>query len=239
MSSAAAENKRCRRRQVLQSWVAWGLACGPHWAVAHSDSNVVEFSGAVRLNGLPLHSNQSVQTGDVIETGLHGHLIFVMGQAAFQVRENTALSVMRGATFLTVSELHVTHGGVVSVWAQSTPSRIVTPQVTVNVKAAGIYTEVSEKHRRTYCCNCHGSVHVMTAGEEKASHAEHHQAFWIDAQQHGVDRLDAAPMVKHADQELVFLNQLLHQKSPWPMGVGRAATALPGWTSATTQAFLD
>lgn len=238
-NASASKNRGLGRRQVLQASVTWGLACSLPLAVADPSSNVVELSGEVWLNGNRLRPSQSVQTGDAIETGPQGHLIFVIGRSAFQVRANTVLSVMRGATFLTVSELQIKQGGVVSVWAQSTPSRIVTPQVTVNVKLAGVYTEVSAPHRRTYCCNCFGPVQLITEGEVKASHAEHHQSFWVDAPQGGVNRLEAAPTVKHTDQELVFLNQLLHQKSPWLHRETRAATALQGWTPAMTQGFLD
>ena len=239
VNAIASKNKGLRRRQVLQASVTWGLTCGVSLAAASPSSNVVELSGEVWLNGDRLRPNQSVQTGDAIETGSRGHLVFVIGRTAFQVRAHTALSVMRGTTFLTVSELQVKHGGVVSVWAQSTPSRIVTPQVTVNVKQAGVYTEVSAPHRRTYCCNCFGQVQLITQGEVKASHAEHHQSFWVDAPQGGLDRLEAAPVVKHTDQEVVFLNQLLHQKSPWHPSESRAATALQGWTPGMTQGFLD
>ena len=238
-NAAAPKNKGLGRRQVLQASVTWGLVCSVPLATAGPSSNVVEHSGEVWLNGNRLRPNQSVQTGDTVETGPQGHLIFVIGRTAFQVRASTVLSVMRGATFLTVSELHVKQGGVASVWAQSTPARIVTPQVTVNVKQAGVYTEVSAPHRRTYCCNCFGPVQLITQGEVKASHAEHHQSFWVDAPQGGFDRLEAAPTVKHTDQELVFLNQLLHQPSPWHHRDTRAATAVQGWTPGMTQGFLD
>ncbi len=239
VNAIASENKGLRRRQVLQASVTWGLTCSVPLAAANSSSNVVERSGEVWLNGDRLRPTQSVQTGDAIETGPQGHLIFVIGRTAFQVRANTVLSVMRGATFLTVSELQIKQGGVVSVWAQSTPSRIVTPQVTVNVKLAGVYTEVSASHRRTYCCNCFGPVQLITEGEVKASHAEHHQSFWVDAPQGGVNRLEAAPTVKHTDHEVAFLNQLLHQPPPWRSSETRAATALQGWTPGMTQGFLD
>ena len=238
-NAAAPKNKGLGRRQVLQASVTWGLVCSVPLATAGPSSNVVELTGEVWLNGNRLRPNQSVQTGDTVETGPQGHLIFVIGRTAFQVRASTVLSVMRGATFLTVSELQIKQGGVVSVWAQSTPSRIVTPQVTVNVKLAGVYTEVSASHRRTYCCNCFGPVQLNTEGEVKASHAEHHQSFWVDAPQGGFDRLEAAPTVKHTDHEVAFLNQLLHQPPPWRPSETRAATALQGWTPGMTQGFLD
>lgn len=233
------KTKGFQRRHWLRLATFLGLFGRLSLANAGLSTNVVEFSGEVWLNGARLRPDQSVQTGDVIETGPQGHLIFVIGLAAFQVRANTALSVMRGATFLTVSELQVKHGGVVSVWAQSKPSRIVTPQVTVNVTAAGLYTEVSALHSRTYCCNCFGTAQWVTNGEVKATHAEHHHSFWVDAPQGGTDSLDAAPMIKHTDQELVFLNQLLAQKPLWLNSENPAITAQPGWKSSMTQNFLD
>lgn len=228
-----------RRRQWLQASAIGGLLGTVGLAGASLSTNVVEFSGEVRLNGARLRHEQSVQTGDAIETGPQGHLIFVIGRAAFQVRANTSLRVMRGATFLTVSELHVDHGGVVSVWAHPKPSRIVTPQVTVEVQQAGVYTEVSAPHSRTYCCNCFGPVQLTTNGETKTSHAEHHQSFWVDAPQGGLDRLDVAPTFKHSDHELMFLNQLLHQKPLWQRSEAQGPTDVLELTSDMTQGFLD
>ena len=94
-----------QRRQTLQAAAAWTALGGLPAAMAQQRSNVVEFVGDVLLNGQRMRPQQTVQTGDDLQTGPASRLIFVIGNAAFHVRQNSRLSVGRGATINTVSLL--------------------------------------------------------------------------------------------------------------------------------------
>ena len=72
---------------------------GREWlGVAHAQtrSDVVELTGDATVDGQPLLPNQSAQTGEEVITGPLSPLIFVVGNSAFHVRQNSALTVERG-----------------------------------------------------------------------------------------------------------------------------------------------
>ena len=107
-----------QRRSFLQAAAAWTSMGGFAAAQAQSRSNIVELRGDVLLNGQRMSPNQTVQSGDEILTGPPRGLIFVIGNAAFHVRQNSRLRVERGATLNTVSLLRLLTGAVVSVFGR-------------------------------------------------------------------------------------------------------------------------
>ena len=117
-----------RRRGFLQAAAAWTAAGG--WVAAHAQQrgNVVDLQGDVLLNGQRLRPGQSVQTSDRIETGPDSQLLFVMGNAAFFVRQNSRLAMERGAALASVSELRLLAGGVVGAWSRGSHRQIGCPR---------------------------------------------------------------------------------------------------------------
>src|SRR5205085_11495534 len=105
-----------RRRSFLQAAAAWAAMGGFGSAVAQQRSNVVDLRGDAFVNGQKLQQGQFIQTGDSVETGPDGHLVFVMGNSAFLVRQNSRLTVERGDTLFAVSVLRLLTGAIVSVW---------------------------------------------------------------------------------------------------------------------------
>ena len=81
-----------RRRSFLQAAAAWTAMGGYGAAVAQQRSNVVDLRGDAYVNGQKLRQEQFVQTGDTVETGPEGYLVFVMGNSSFLVRQNSRLS---------------------------------------------------------------------------------------------------------------------------------------------------
>ena len=92
-----------QRRGFLQAAAAWSAMGGFAAAQAQSRSNIVELRGDALLNGSRLLPEQTIQTGDEIVTGPQSNLVFVVGNASFQVRQNSRLSVERGSTLNAVS----------------------------------------------------------------------------------------------------------------------------------------
>jgi len=83
-----------QRRSFLQAAAAWSAFGGLSAAHAQAQGNVVELRGDATVNGKPLQPNQSVQTGDEIATGPRSTLIFVVGNSAFHVRQNSNMVVV-------------------------------------------------------------------------------------------------------------------------------------------------
>ena len=213
---SAAEVLWFQRRGFLQGAAAWTAMGGFAAAQAQQRSNIVELVGDVTLNGERARPQSTVQTGDRIETGPDSGLVFVIGNAAFKVRQNTRMTVERGATLNTVSVLRMLTGAVVSVWGKGGSRQIVTPTLTAGIRGTGVYTEVLPlQNFRSYFCNCYGVVEMSAGQEKELSRASYHQSFWVEAEAKGGKLLGPAPAINHTDEELEFLARLVDQRTAW------------------------
>lgn len=206
-----------QRRDVLQAAAAWVALGGLPAAVAQQRSNIVQLTGDAMINGAPLSPQQSIQTGDAIQTGPGANLIFVIGNASFQVRQNSRLSVERGATLNAVSLLRLLTGAVASVWGKGVDRSIVLPTLTAGIRGTGVYAEIfADREDRNYFCNCYGTVDVGVGTEKRVSQADYHQAFWADANPNPEGKfLTPAGALNHSDEELEFLAGLVEQRTTW------------------------
>jgi hypothetical protein len=205
-----------QRRDAIKAAAAWVAVGGLPAAMAQQRSNVVQMTGDTLLNGSRLQPGQVIQTGDQIKTGPGATVMFVIGNAAFQVRQNSMLSVERGNTLNAVSLLRLITGAVVSVWGRGTNRSIVMPTITAGIRGTGVYAEVfAEQNNRNYLCNCYGTVDLDAGGEKRVSTADYHQAFWGEAEPKNEIRLTPAGAINHTDEELEFLAKLVSQRTSW------------------------
>ena len=204
-----------QRRQTLQAAAAWVATGGWSAAQAQQRSNIVEMEGDALLNGARLVPQQTVQTGDVLQTGPNSRLIFVIGNTSFHVRQNSHMTVERGNSLNTVSLLRLLTGAVVSVWGKGGNRRIITPTLTAGIRGTGVYTEIfAEQDNRSYFCNCYGTVDLSTSHDKKTTTTDYHQAMWADRRDAEVV-LSRARAINHTDEELEFLARLVGQRTAW------------------------
>jgi hypothetical protein len=205
-----------QRRGFLQAAAAWTAMGGFSSAQAQQRSNIVDLRGDALLNGAPLSAQQTIQTGDSLETGPDSHLVFVVGNSAFQVRQNSRLTVERGATLNAVSVLRMLTGAVASVWGRGTSRQIVTPTLTAGIRGTGVYTEVfAQDNYRSYFCNCYGEVEMGAGPDKTVSRAQYHQSFWAEAEAKNGRFLTPARAINHTDEELEYLAKLVNQRTAW------------------------
>jgi len=205
-----------RRRSFLQAAAAWTAMGGALGAHAQARGNIVQLTGDATRNGARLDPGSTVQTGDQISTGPGSMLIFVLGNSAFHVRQNSTLSVARGSSLNTVSLLRLLTGAVVSVWGKGSNRRIETPTITAGIRGTGVYTEVfPEQDKRTYFCNCYGVVDMQAGSNYVKSVSDYHQSFWGEPEPKNGRLLNPANAINHTDEELEFLAQLTGQKTAW------------------------
>ncbi len=204
------------RRSFLSAAAAWAALGG--WGAAHAQqrTNIVELVGDAQINGQRLLPQQIIQSGDAIATGPGASLVFVIGNSAFQVRQNSRFVVERGSSLNIVSALRLLTGAIASVWGKGTSRQIITPTMTAGIRGTGVYTEVVEAQNfRSYFCNCYGVVD-LSAGDTKAlSRANYHQAFWSSAANSSELKLIPAKAINHTDEELEFLARLVDQRTAW------------------------
>lgn len=203
-----------QRRETIQAAAAWVALGGLPAAVAQQRSNVVEFVGDVLLNGQRMLPQQTVQTGDDILTGPASRLVFMIGNAAFHVRQNSRMTVERGATLHTVSLLRLLTGAVVSVFGRGSSRAIVTPTLTAGIRGTGVYTEVMPD-QRSYFCNCYGTVDMAARRDRAQSISTYHQSFWGEVEPRNGRYLTPAGAINHTDEELEFLARLIGQQTAW------------------------
>jgi hypothetical protein len=205
-----------QRRDTLKAAAAWLALGGLPGAMAQQRGNIVQLTGDATLNGSRLNPQQAIQTGDEIQTGPGSNLIFVIGNASFQVRQNSRLSVERGNTLNAVSLLRLLTGAVASVWGKGVNRSIVMPTLTAGIRGTGVYAEIfAERDHRNYFCNCYGTVDMDAGNQKLVSQADYHQAFWADADAKNGVFLTPAQALNHTDEELEFLARLVDQRTTW------------------------
>jgi hypothetical protein len=213
-----------QRRSFITAAAAWTAMGGSASAQAQQRSNIVELSGEAFINGERLQAQRTIQTGDKLETGPNSSLIFVLGNASFQVRQNSNLVVERGTSLTFVSVLRLLTGGVASAWGRGSNRRIVTPTLTAGIRGTGVYAEVlPSQNGRSYFCNCYGTVDVGAGGDKAVSRASYHQSFWGEVEAKDGRFLTPAKAINHTDDELENLAKLINQRTAWQIA-GRKGT---------------
>lgn len=205
-----------QRRDALKAAAAWVAMGGLPAAMAQQRSNIVQLTGDATLNGSRLSPEHTIQTGDVIQTGPGANLVFAIGNSAFQVRQNSRLSVERGTTLNAVSLLRLLTGAVASVWGKGVNRAIVMPTLTAGIRGTGVYAEIfADQGDRNYFCNCYGTVDLDAGNDKQVSRAQYHQSFWADAEPRNGRYLSPAQALNHTDEELEFLARLVDQRTAW------------------------
>lgn len=216
-----------QRRNFLQAAAAWTALGGFAAAHAQDRSNVVLLQGEAQVNGAPLAPGQSLQSGDQITTAAGSTLIFVVGNAAFHVRQNSVVSV-QGNDSRTVNLLRLITGAVVSVWGKGHARKIVTPTVTAGIRGTGVYTEVfANQDNRSYFCNCYGTVDLSGGADTVTSQADYHEAFWAEATPQNGRMLTPGEALNHTDEEVEFLAKLINEQTAWQIS-GRKGNTYGG-----------
>jgi len=212
------------RRSFLQAAAAWTAMGGFAAAQAQTRSNIVELLGDATINGARLRPLQTIQTGDQIATGPNSTLIFVVGNAAFHVRQNSMMTVERGASLNAVSVLRLLSGAVASVWGKGNSRQIITPTLTAGIRGTGVYTEVlANEGNRSYFCNCYGTVDLRAGDDRVTSETDYHQAFYGEVSPVGGRSLTPAKAINHTDQEIEFLARLVEQRTAWQISGKKGA----------------
>lgn len=205
-----------RRRSVLAAAATWVGLGGFAGAQAQQRGNIVELQGDAILNGRALRPDDTIQTGDTVQTGPGAHLVFVIGNAAFMVRQASALTVERGATLNVVSVLRLVTGAIGAVWGKGHRRQIVTPTATAGIRGTGTYVEVHpEQDSRTYFCNCYGTVALDAGPDSMLSQSVYHQSFWAEPAPRDGRWLTPAAAINHTDEEMEFLARLAGERTAW------------------------
>jgi hypothetical protein len=205
----------CRhgRRRFLHAAIALGAAlCLPR-PVRAAQVRVLE--GKVTVNGKPATKATPVRPGDVIVTGRGAKLVFVLGEDAFLLRENSRLSLDKsgGGSSAVVSGLRILTGALLAVFGKGQRS-VVTSTATIGIRGTGVYLEVARA--QTYLCACYGDVEVRDnkGVQRRRLISGYHTPAMIYADMRAGQMMSGAEVKNHSDEELVMLESLVGRTSP-------------------------
>jgi len=204
-----------QRRSLVQAAAVWTALGGWTAAQAQGRGNIVELRGDVLRNGEALRPGASIAPGDSVQTGPGSTVVFVVGDSAYLVRQNTRMA-LDGDTPAAVKALRLLSGAVASVWGRGRERQVIMPTATAGIRGTGVYAEVfAEQAYRGYFCNCYGTVDLAAGTESVVSQASYHQSFWAEPAPRDGRLLTPARAINHTDEELEFLAGLVHQRTAW------------------------
>ena len=204
------------RRALLQGMAAASLSSYMVQAIAMGTRpltpGIRSLKGSVRINGAPAQEGQLVLTGDSLETGKSSEAVYVMGNNAYLMREN---SQVKFASEGAVGVLRVVTGKLLAVFGPGA-KRIDLPTATAGIRGTACYIETTDT--QTYFCLCYGTADLTPKADVSQARTVvtqyHDSPFYIgaDASQ---TLLKPAPVINHRDAELTMLEALVGRLPPF------------------------
>jgi hypothetical protein len=212
--------REMRRRRLLLAMMGAGLGASTllHRAAAQNllpqTQGVHRLEGDVRINGAGATLGALVRPGDVITTGLNAYVMFVVGSDAYLMRESSRLELEGRSLF--VSSLRLITGKLLGVYGRSAVRRqLNTRTATIGIRGTGGYLEADPG--RTYFCLCYGVADLEPLNRpdlRQVYSTTHHDAPRFVYGDGRVEMMENAPMVNHADSELLLLESFAGRRPP-------------------------
>ena len=211
------------RRQLIKSLAAGlltsaGLTSLARHALA-AGSGPQRKQGIYRLEGEATFNGLSLKVGDVLSlpltvvTGPKTTLVFVLGADAYLVRANSHLILTGNDANARsrVSNIKLLAGKLLSVFEKG-ERRLTTTTADAGIRGTGIYLE--SEAERSYVCLCYGNAKLgpINAPQllENVVTRHHESPRWIYP-----DRMEAAALINHSDDELILLESLTGRMPPF------------------------
>ncbi|MCP4106008.1 MAG: hypothetical protein GY749_10790 [Desulfobacteraceae bacterium] len=196
----------------LPSFVRQAAAAGTK---SHPQS-MQKIQGDVKINGIPAKPGATVKPGDTVTTGQKSMAVFVVGQSAYLLRENSHLKLASDSPEKSENKaaniLRLVKGKMLSVFGRG-KRKIMTPTAVAGVRGTGIYLEVEPD--RTFICLCYGTADIDSkVGQRKTVKTKHHGSpMYIYADK--TEPITGGTLTNHTDEELIMLESLVGRKPPF------------------------
>lgn len=201
------------RRAALIRLAALGSAAlfgrgRPAAAMGMAEGRLHQAEGEVRINGRIAEAGAAVAAGDLIGAGPGGRAVFTLGDDAFLLRSDGAVSVSDRDG---VRELSLERGRVLSVFG---PKRITlkTSHASVGIRGTGAYLEAEPAETRL--CLCYGAALLTPLGRPAKAEelrTRHHDS----PRRIRGGAMEPYKQADHTDEELVMLEALLGRVPPF------------------------
>ena len=180
---------------------------------------VAQVQGDVRINGEPAKPGMALRPGDAVTTGNDALLVAVVGRDAYLLRADSQLELEAGRRKGIPGVLRVVTGALLGVFASGEPKEVRTGSASIGIRGTAVYVE--NEPGRTYVCTCYGRARLAPAGDPKAAETvrtKHHDQPRYIYPKGAPRKIEKAPVVNHADAELVMLEALVGRKVPFIPG---------------------
>ncbi len=175
--------------------------------------------GIYRLEGEATFNGQTLKVGDLLSlpltvvTGSKTTLVFVLGADAYLVRANSHLILTGNDSQARsrVSSIKLLAGKLLSVFEKG-ERRLTTATAVAGIRGTGIYLE--SEANRSYVCLCYGNARLSPINapelQENVITRHHESPRWVYQ-----DRMEAAALINHSDDELILLEGLTGRMPPF------------------------
>lgn len=211
------------RRHFLKSLAVGMLAgVGFNGLVQHAlaaGSGPKRKQGIYKLEGEATFNGKTRKVGVVptlpltVVTGVNTLLVFVIGADAYLLRSNShlILSASDAKAPNRADSVKLLTGKLLSVFEKGA-RHLTTATAVAGIRGTGIYME--SEAERSYLCLCYGSAKLGPIDapqlHENVSTNHHESPRWIYP-----DRMEAAKMINHEDEELILLESLTGRVPPF------------------------
>lgn len=214
---------------ALGGVLAGGLA-GLTRTVLAMGADPVRKQGIYRLEGQVRFNGKELKVGDVptlpleVVTGPKSWTIFVIGEDAYYLRSDSHLKI-DGRSANRAGAIDLATGKLLSVFGKGEPVAFRLPTAVVGIRGTGLYCE--SEPDRAYVCLCYGWASLEPAGKpelaEKVRTRHHESPRLIYA-----DRIVAATVYNHTDDELILLESLTGRVPPFALADGYGQDGILG-----------
>lgn len=203
------------RRRLLTGMAALAAfgRMRPVSAMAPGGGTLRQSSGDVLINGKSAQAGSAVASGDTVATGPNGQAVFTLGDDAFLLRSDGAVTVADGPAG---REINLDSGRLLSVFGPKVIT-LKTPLASVGIRGTAVYLE--SHPAQTNICVCYGRAVMIpkgAPGKAEEVQTRHHDA---PRRIHPPGRspiMEPHMVVDHTDEELVMLEALLGRVPPFP-----------------------
>lgn len=182
-----------------------------------TDRSIYRMTGDVTVNGEPANINTFIDANALIKTGNNSEIIFVVGDDAHILRENSELQLSGEGVI--ESGLKVITGGLLSVFGKRKKAESIslsTSTATIGIRGTGVYLE--SESDRSYVCTCYGVADIAAqfGDEAETVETEYHDEPRYIYRSNGKDLIQKAPLINHTDAELALVEALVGRVPPFP-----------------------
>ncbi len=179
--------------------------------------SIYKLKGQVSVDGQPATLDTVIGANALIKTGRSSRIIFVVGNDAFILRDNSELQL--GGSGFFIETMRILSGKLLSVFGKrEKPHQIKTVTATVGIRGTGVYIESEQE--RSYVCTCYGQTEIQSNVDAKArvqvKTKYHDTPYFIYAKAEGKNQyIRPAPVINHSDSELELIEQLVGRQTPF------------------------